>query len=124
ELLRAADVEEFALDLDQVAVPVTVQLPITGQHDTAAVGVLAGQRRVTEHPQTTVGIHVEQLPRQPAVIRGTVHPRFIPTVQLKRVLATLLCRSERRALLQAGRGQAALRQLLLGLRKTDVLLRL
>src|SRR5262249_25895276 len=82
---RPLRVEDLAVDLHEVTLAIAVHLPISSQDDASAVGIFLPQRSVTEHPETTVGMHVKQLPRHPAVIRGATHARFIPTVQFKRV---------------------------------------
>jgi hypothetical protein len=51
---------------------------IASQDHAPTVAVLLIERGIALGPETTLGMHEEQLPRQPAVLRGLTHALFMP----------------------------------------------
>ena len=73
--------KDFAVDRDEVALAVALHAKVPSQNDApASVGSLLPQRSITQDPETTVGMHVEKLSCQAAIIRRVGHARLIPTV--------------------------------------------
>src|SRR5439155_5161880 len=75
-----------AVDGHEVALAIVVHAEVPSENDAAAIGVFLPQRSIAQDPETTVGMHVEQLSCDTAIIRRVGNARLIPTVQFKRVV--------------------------------------